>query len=193
MKICVPLRNHAPENLKDSNLSGEGRWERQVLEASLMNSEVTDIYTDGYEWSNGQAISSKYKGRIHPDQAGDVILLAQDWQNSIKKMNFKAAICNIFCGPWLEQEQEIKECYQRYNKNIFFTVGYPILYKDERHSPSPETLSSMNPTDKYPEITSHLEKFLPKDHILILPVPGAPYITTGSHRACALRVGGYGC
>ena len=39
-KICIPMRDSPPANLRMSNLRSEGRWERQTLEAVLRNPEI---------------------------------------------------------------------------------------------------------------------------------------------------------
>ncbi len=170
MKVCISLRDNAPANLRDGNLRSEGRWERQALEASLQNPAVSEVYTVGCNWEGNHP---KYKGPLHTPN--DVILLMQDWNSSVIRHDFKAAVVNIFSGPWLEQIPEVQSAFSRLRGNLFFTMGFPIMYRNELNAPSRSGHETVGL-----EVDSHLAKFVPRENILLLPVPGAPYITEGS-------------
>lgn len=172
MKICVHLRDDPPANLRLSNLRSEGRWEREVFEAVLQNPLVTDVFSSGYRWP-GQ--HEKYRGRIKNETSRGCILLMQDWNLSVlEDRKFAGVFVNIFAGPWLEQIPEIKAKYQEYGGKLFFTMGFPIIFREEfervARTDGPE-----------PEKKSHLEQFLPRDNIFLLPVPGAPYVRETSN------------
>lgn len=172
MKICVALRGNSPANLKEGNLRSEARWERQALEACLQNPQVSDVYTIGSHW---QGSHPKYRGGINGNKSSSTILLVQDWNNSIiNSHRFKAALVNIFSGPWVEQINEVKSSYNKINKNLFFTMGFPIMYRNEFAASSRWGSDQGNA-----ESASHLLKFLPYENILLLPVPAAPYIIEG--------------
>lgn len=155
MKICVPLRDPPSTNLREGNLRSESRWERQALEACTRNPMVTEVYTQGYAW-NGDT-SGKYRGLINPNAAMNTILLMQDWKiNVVKELTYKAAVVNIFAGPWMQEQAETKSIIKdRYLGQVFFTLGFPILYET-------------------PDAISHLLNFVDRDHICLLPVPGIP-------------------
>ncbi len=171
MKVCVSLRDHSPANPRHDNLRSEGRWERQVLEACVENPEVTELYTVGSSWDGS---SPKYKGNINKGKASECILLMQDWNAShVNNYRYKAAIINIFSGPWVEQIDEVKSALSNYGGNIFFTMGFPVMYRNELGADS----RWGNGVPGKAETTSHLEKFLPRENILLLPVPAAPYVS----------------
>lgn len=173
MRICVSLRDPAPANLKEGNLRSEGRWERQVLEAVLENDRVTEVYTVGPGWAGNHR---KYKGGMKANIANSTVLLAQDWNyNNIRKFRFKAVIVNIFSGPWVEQIKEVKKYAANIGKKLFFTMGFPVMHRNELG------LENWHEGMRMAEGNSHLEKFLPRNHILLLPVPGAPYVTKDSN------------
>jgi len=156
MKICIPLRSPASSDLKLDNLRSESRWERQALEACVQSPLVDVVYTLGCSWHGGTAVSSKYKGPLGPNDAADTVLLVQDCNLGwITKYKYKAIIVNIFAGPWVEQLEAISEVVAQYGDRFIFSVGFPVLYRNEG-------------------AMSHLQKFLSKDNIVLLPQPGIP-------------------
>ena len=167
MKICVGLRDDAPPNLRQDNLRSEGRWERQVLEACLQNPHVSEVFTTGSVWKGN---SPKYRGSITESAASSAILLNQDWNTSVvNKYRYKAVITNLFAGPWPEQTEEVKSTYRNLNGNLFFTLGFPVMHRQEVVDRNP--YSGM----------VYLEKFIPRSNIILLPVPGAPYVSNESN------------
>lgn len=172
MKVCISLRDHSTQDPRQGNLRSEARWERQALEACMSNPAITEIYTAGCRWHDGHKMTAKYKGMAYARNVSDMILLMQDWNTEIINYGFKAAVINIFSGPWLEQQDAVKEAFAKYNGNIWFTIGFPVMLRNEL---------GIDKADRSAEgglnHTSHLEKFLPRDHILCLPVPAAPYTT----------------
>lgn len=180
MKVCISLRDASPQNLKAGNLRSEARWERQALEACISNASITEIYTAGCEWHDGADITAKYKGVAPPNKVSDMILLMQDWNSSIINYGFKAAIVNIFHGPWLEQQNEVLDLCKKYGGRIWLTIGFPVLFRAELgidtfgrpiNRPLPSLLVQHAGSD-----CSHLTKFVSRDHIINLPVPAAPYV-----------------
>jgi hypothetical protein len=156
MKICVHLRDECTENLQSSNLRGEPRWERQALEALTSNIEVTDLYTSGKIWPNGQKYCSKYRGLIHKSHSSDVILVTHDWNYDVLLAgNYKGYIANIHSGPWATQKEEVQKKDWDMHRKIIFTYGYPVFQKT--HEP-------------------YLQQFINKSQIYCLPVPGAPQV-----------------
>lgn len=177
MKVCVHVRDPAPVNLKLDNLRSEGRWERQAFEACMENPEITDLYTSGYVWPGTHP---KYRGLIDNNTSNGTILLMQDWNKSVfENRNYKAAFINVFAGPWLEQIPEIKAMLSALNNNLFFTMGFPLIYRDEFVDAS--RLYHGMKIEPCPETISHTEKFLPRKNVLLLPVPAAPYTTEGNN------------
>ncbi len=192
MKICVNLRDPAPANLRSGNLRSEPRWERQALEASFSNPQVTAVYSTGRTWSGNHP---KYKGRMTANGAADTVLLLQDWNTSVvNAFNYRAAIVNVFSGPWDHQMGEVKAAYRKLGGNLFFTMGFPIMHRHELglKAPSPASTATGPGTTRIDEsgdtvvteprrAESHLEKFLPRENILCLPVPGSPGVVPGSN------------
>jgi hypothetical protein len=175
MKVCISLRDPATPDLQDGNMRSEPRWERQVLEACTRNPEVTEIYTAGYEWQNGKNICSKYKGKLSTSSPNDCILIIQDWNTSVINSHpFKAAVVNIFHGPWLEQKQEVLNAIAKFKGNIFFTMGFPVLYAEELGPTGPSPGLPYSIRSRTSLSSSHLENFTSKDNIYLLPVPGIP-------------------
>lgn len=169
MKICVSLRDPAPANLRSGNLRSEPRWERQALEASLENPQVTDVYTTGRKWSGSHP---KYRGQMQANAAPATVLLLQDWNvSTVKAFNYRAAIVNVFSGPWDHQRAEVKDAHTRLGGRLIFTMGFPIMHRNE--------LGSRDTGVR--KVESHLEKFLPRENILCLPVPGTPGVVEGSN------------
>ena len=155
LKVCVSLRDPCTENLRDSNLRGEPRWERQVLEALTQNPEVTDIFTSGYNWTNGINHSIKYRGLINKIE-DNVILLTHDWNFSVIDLHkYKAIIVNLHHGPWESQRLEIVNKVNDTKGHLYFTYSYESF--KEQYLP-------------------YFANFLDRQNIFFLPTPGAPEI-----------------
>ena len=158
MKVCVSLRDPADTDLRKGNFRTEPRWERLALEACVSNPEITEIYTLGYDWRGGCSVTSKYKGVLRSSPT-DCVLLMQDWNHStINSHRFKAAVVNIFHGPWIEQKAEIDNVRAKLNNNVFFVLGHPTLYED---------IALKRTGSKMSELVSI-------ERILSLPVPWVP-------------------
>ena len=109
VNICIPLRQQVTGDLQVGNLRSEARWERQVLEACLINPEVKNIFTMGYEWEGGKRLNPKYNGRATRKETQHCVLLAQDWNTEYGcRYDWQGIITNIFPGPWLEQLLDIQ-------------------------------------------------------------------------------------
>jgi hypothetical protein len=149
------MRDPVSDNLRAGNLRGEARWERQVLEACLENTEITELYTSGHKWRG----YGKYKGLVNASIAKDCILILHDyWDSVINQYTYKGIIANIFVGPWETQKTAIKLKAQQYKEKLIFSVGYEAF-------------------DKIYNVKSYLKDFIPNENIVVLPVPGASYIT----------------
>jgi len=164
MKVCIPLRRPVlSSNLREDNLRTEERWERLVLEASISNPAVDEIFTTGCDWTGGGALSTKYKGSIKHSEANDTILLIHDCKlEIISSMPWKAVIANIFAGPWVEQIDLVQVLARKYADKFMFSVGYPGLYQQE-------------------SVLSHLKNFIEPSNLILLPVPGVPAVSPGNN------------
>lgn len=161
MRVCVHLRDPAGVDLRGGNFRSEPRWERLALEACISNNMINELYTSGYEWVGGSSVSEKYKGKIDSNSSKGAILIAQDWNRStLDGMNYKAALLNIFLGPWDNQIEEITNIRNKLGGHLYFMVGHPSLYRGEM-------VDSKN-------TCSHLEKFVPVDNIIPIPLPWIP-------------------
>jgi len=119
------MRQDVSKNLREGNLRGEARWERQVLEALLSNPEVTEVYTSGAVWPIKR--HPKYRGLMKSDHSKDTILFTHDWNlDVISKHKYKAILVNIFSGPWESQQEEIHNYVAKYQDNLLFTLSYEI-------------------------------------------------------------------
>jgi hypothetical protein len=104
--------------------------------------------------------------------AKDTVLLMQDWNASaVKQFNYRAAFVNVFSGPWDHQVAEVKAAHNRLGGRLFFTMGFPVMYRNEFGSGEVAVR----------KVESHLGKFLPRENILCLPVPGSPGVVEGSN------------
>lgn len=156
MKICIPLRDHITQDLRLGNFRGEGRWERNALEAVSKSPLVTDVYTLGYEWDRGSSVSDKYRGSMTPEHSENTTLLMFDWNLShASAFRYKGIVTNIFGGPWDAQIEEVNKFHSEYGNKFMFSTVYPYFYKNS------ETLL-------------HLSKFIPKEDIIFLPYPSIP-------------------
>src|SRR3990167_5488774 len=107
MNVCVHLRDKVHGSLREDNIRGESRWERQALESCFENPEVEKVYSSGYGCPHSHA---KYQGLISNGTAVDTVLILHDWNYSvINRCKWKAIIINIFAGPWPEQRPEIQK------------------------------------------------------------------------------------
>jgi len=160
ISVCVFIRNPAPGNLRSGNLRGEPRWERQALEACLNNPQVGSVYTSGHVWGGSHP---KYKGKMRPNVAAETVLLTHDWhRGQIQGYNYKAVFANIFSSPAPTQVSQVKDTNKQLNGKLFFTLGYPHLYNEVAK-------------------IEQLENFLPRDNIVLLPVPGSPGVVHDSN------------
>jgi len=147
INITVALRDPAPINLKEGNLRGEPRWERQALEA-LYQSGLFNVNTLMNKWDK--------VSEVHQGNASSSVLLIQDFQpDIINKYIWKGIIVNLFSEPWLENVPKVLDLYKTYGKKIVFTYGFP-----KRHG----------------GMQMLQEERVGKENLLLLPVPGAPYI-----------------
>lgn len=150
MKVSVHLREPVNGNLRNDNIRGEARWERQALEAFLENAEVTDVYSTGHLWRN--STHPKYRGVV-PADSTDIIYVGHDWNvSAMGHINWKAILVNIFAGPWQEQKDQVQALSNRYGNKLIFTIGYSALLDTQK---------------------AYLKQFIPEENILCLPVPGA--------------------
>lgn len=160
INVCVFLRGPAPTNLHSDNLRGEPRWERQALEASLNNPQVSAVYTSGHVWSGKHP---KYKGKMQTSVAPSTVLLTHDWhRGQIQGFNYRAVFANIFSSPAPSQAAQVRDTNKSLNGRLFFTLGYPYLYNEVAK-------------------IEQLESFLPRENIVSLPVPGSPAVVPGSN------------
>ena len=153
--IAVCLRDSINGKLKDDNLRGEPRWERQALEA-LYQSDKFNIATIEHKWD-------KEKVLFEPNDAfaKDAFLVIQDFNPGIiMKRKWRGVIVNLFSEPWKIYEKQLNELKQQYGKNLIFTYGFP-----KRHL-AMQLLQ---------------EQALGKEWLKCLPVPGAPYISDNNN------------
>jgi len=161
MKICIACRCPFTNDLQDGNLTSEERFERQVLEASLSNKEVTEIYTSRYEWKKGYNISSKYKGLVTNKESKNCILLMHDYnenRDTIYRYEWKSILIWVFAGLWVEQRKEIRALEKKYKNSFFLVISYPDSYQSQKE----RFIDYCNLVD--------IENFIS------LPVPIVPYL-----------------
>lgn len=173
MKVCISLRDKVGSDLRAESLRSEPRWERLALEACTRNPEVTDIFTLGFEWREGTSFTPKYRGFLNNSVASETILLMQDCNTSVLgSFGFKAAVINIFHGPWIGQKDEIWNLTRRLGNRVFFVLGHPRLYRDEMGFSF--DVAKRDPSVVRAAADSHLRNFSTTDRILFLPVPWIP-------------------
>lgn len=178
MKLCVSLRDPAPKDLRSGNLRSEARWERQALEAALENPHASEVYTVGCKWAGSHP---KYRGKMKANAAPETVLLMQDWNGkSATAFKFKAVFTNIFAGPWDNQMSEIKDVHRRLGGHLYLTMGFPIMYRNELGLEDLTALPS-GPHGPPRSKESRLEQFVPRENVLLLPVPGSPGVVGGSN------------
>ena len=147
VKVAVSLRMATPPNLKEGNLRGEPRWERQVLE-SLYESDMFEVFTRGFKWDNAPMVTKK--------QAADTVLIIQDFQPAvIKSMKWAGVVVNLFAEPWKEHLGEVAQLREEYGDRLIFTYGFPKIHYSK-------------------ECLFH--QSVGKENLTLLPVPAVPYI-----------------
>lgn len=169
MKICLSLRDPAPQNLRSGNFRSEPRWERQVLEALMSNPLVSAVYTIGCACTYSHP---KYKGAMTVKDSSSTLLLLQDWNYSaLQSFPWRAAIINIFAGPWESQRSEVATMLQKLDGRLYLTLGFPIMYRAEVDASLVRPERGAIP---------RLGEYVPMDNVILLPNPGAPSIIEGS-------------
>lgn len=158
IRIAVSTRDKIGKNLRDDNVRGESRWERQCMEALLQCDWVDVVSTiTPYTDSNSDVFKQypKFQDGIRPGDHSKTIMISMDYfSNLLKDGNkYQGLLFNVYNGLWEEALPEVLRLQQEYGQRIVFTHGFPG--------------STIGP---------YLGRMIGPDNIKDLPVPGIPNV-----------------
>ena len=156
-KIAVHMRENIRNGFRGDNLRSEPRWERQVCEACLENSEIDEVFSAWPQWISNNPPPPKFRNGFPIQRHNDAPLIVQDFWNNDHGFSPKGWLFNIYAGAApLEQSLKnfIDNLKSRYHERLVFTYGYT---------------GSVH-------IKTNLINMVGSDYAEELPVPSVPYV-----------------
>lgn len=157
--VAVSSRDPVKTKLRDDNLHGESRCERQCLESTLLCPEIDGVYYfNGHASESSELFSrfgNKFYGSITDEACKDTVIISMDfWPHILdKEKRFRGFVFIIFHGLWEKDLPEAKRLLSEYGSKVVFTYLFPN-----------------SPTGPY------IEGMVGKENVELLPMPGIPEV-----------------